>query len=487
MSHRLHVESTTKPAERLAAARLDADAYARDLEIRSSLAVAVRKDLIGIVTSSVRGVIDTTGARGARIVVALSGGVDSVVLLHCLTRLAPALDLHLSALHVHHGLSRNADAWAQFCEQLCSQLGVSCSVVRVQVDRRHRLGLEAAAREARYAHFRAQQADAIALAHHRDDQAETLLLQLLRGAGVRGLSAMPPARALDASGLLRVLRPMLDVTRSQILAYAREAELAWVEDESNADPTMDRNFLRLQLMPLLLQRFPGAVETLCRTAQNAADASALLDELGALDARSGVTQTGLEVEALSELSEPRARNLLRWFLEREGVPLPGRERLAEAFHQIVHARHDARVEVRLGPAALRRHRGRVYIEAIKHDTPSDWSCAWHGETRIALPDGLGTMQFEQAVGAGLSMQRLRDRPTVIRPRTGGERMRLVQGRPSRTLKNLLQETGMPHWRRDSLPLMFCADDLVWVPGVGIDCRYAAQPGEAAVVPQWLPA
>jgi tRNA(Ile)-lysidine synthase len=447
----------------------------------------VSKDHIGIVSSSVRAVLETTGARGARILVALSGGVDSVVLLHCLTRLAPELDLHLSALHVHHGLSRNADAWAQFCDQLCSQMGVPCITVRVRVDRRHRLGLEAAAREARYAQFRTQQADAIALAHHRDDQAETLLLQLLRGAGVRGLSAMPQMRALDACGSLRMLRPMLDVTRSQILAYAREAGLAWVEDESNADPAMDRNFLRLQVMPLLLQRFPAAVETLCRTAENAADASALLDELAALDARSAVTHSGLEVEALARSSEPRARNLLRWFLEREGVPLPGRDRLEEALHQIVHARRDARVEVQLGLASLRRHRGRICVEAIKRDAPADWSCTWHGEARIGLPDGLGTMQFEQAVGAGLSVQRLRERPIVIRPRAGGERMRLAHGRPSRTLKNLLQEAAMPHWRRDSLPLIFCADDLVWVPGVGIDCRYAAQPGEAAVVPQWLPA
>ena len=443
------------------------------------------EDFIGMVTSSVERVLETAAAPRARLMVALSGGIDSVVLLHCLMRVGPALDLNLSALHVHHGLSDNADAWARFCERLCSELGVSCRVVRVQVDRHHRLGLEAAAREARHAVFSAQRADAIALAHHQDDQAETLLLQLLRGAGVRGLSAMPPVRALDASTRLQLVRPLLEVTRAQIVAYAQEAKLTWVEDESNADPAMDRNFLRTRVIPVLKQRFPAAGATLHRAAQNAAEASALLDELAQLDGETAVTQGGLEVGALARLSLARARNLLRWFLERAGLALPARDRLEEALRQILQARRDARLEVGLGNATLRRHRGRVYVEATIAAAPAGWVCAWHGETRIDLPDGLGAMRFEQAVGAGLSLQRLRDQPTVIRPRSGGERIRLAHGRPSRTLKNLLQEAAIPPWRRDQMPLLFSAGDLVWVPGVGADHRYAAQPGEASVLPEWL--
>jgi tRNA(Ile)-lysidine synthase len=422
---------------------------------------------------------------GKHVIVALSGGVDSVVLLHCLTRIGPALNLKIEALHVHHGLSRNADAWSQFCERLCGDLGIHCSVVRVRIDRRRKLGLEAAAREARYAVFRAQHADIIALAHHRDDQAETLLLQLLRGAGVRGLSAMPQVRALDPRARLRLVRPLLEVTRAQIVAYARKVKLAWVEDESNADPAMDRNFLRAEVMPVLARRFPAMPLTLHRAADNAADAAGLLDELAQLDAQSAVSQGGIEVSALARLSLARARNLLRWFLECEGVAPPARDRLEEALRQALHARRDAQLEVSLGAAVLRRHRGRIFVGATPFDESTDWQRAWHGEPRIDLPGDLGAMQFESAVGVGLSLRLLQGQATVIRPRTGGERIRLAQGRPSRTLKNLLQEAGIPQWRRNRLPLLFCAGDLVWVPDVGTDCRYAAGAGEAGVLPQWL--
>jgi len=445
----------------------------------------VSKDPIGIVTRSASAVLEAAGVRSSRVVVGLSGGVDSVVLLHLLTRIAPLFDLSLSAIHVHHGLSRNADAWSQFCERLCAELDIGCAVVRVRLARRNKLGLEAAAREARYAVFRAQNADIVALAHHQDDQAETLLLQLLRGAGVRGLSAMPMVRALDSSGGLRLVRPLLEVTRAQIHEYARKAKLSWVEDESNADPAMDRNFLRARVLPVIAERFPAAPATLQRSAQNAADASDLMDDLARLDADGVVDRGGLQTGALARLSPARARNLLRWFLEREGVSFPARDHLQEALRQVLHARPDAKLEVSLDNVVLRRHRGRVYVEAAASAVPTDWVCAWRGEAQVALPGDLGVIQFEPAIGAGLSLQRLHAEPTAIRPRSGGERMRLAHERPTRTLKNLLQESGVPQWRRDRLPLLFCANDLVWIPEVGFDCRYAAQEGEAAVVPHWL--
>jgi tRNA(Ile)-lysidine synthase len=444
----------------------------------------VGKASIDIVTSTARGALESFGVSGKRVVVGLSGGVDSVVLLHCLERIAPALGCELTALHVHHGLSRNADAWSQFCEHLCAELCVPCNVVRVRVERRHALGVEAAAREARYRVYRAQQADLVALAHHQDDQAETVLLQLLRGAGVRGLSAMAKVRSLDRTGRLRLGRPLLDLTRAQILAYARAANLAWVEDESNADLAMDRNFLRANIMPMVVQRFPAASMTLQRAAENAAEAARLLDDLARLDARGAVDENSIEVSGLAALSGDRARNLLRWFIEQQDLALPSRDRLEEALRQALDARRDATLEVALGAALLRRHRGRIYLEPRTKQVGVDWQREWRGETRVELPRALGTVQFEPAVGAGLSLQRLRE-PAVIRPRSGGERMRLGPGGRSRTLKNLLQEAGVPHWRRDRLPLLFCANDLVWVPEIGFDCRYVAQSGEAGVLPQWI--
>jgi tRNA(Ile)-lysidine synthase len=434
------------------------------------------------VTRSLADALEAVNARGKRVVAAVSGGVDSVVLLHALAGLAPRFNLALSALHVHHGLSPRAERWAQFCEHLCERLSVPCSVVRVKVDRRRKLGLEGAARAARYAAYRDCDADIIALAHHQDDQAETVLLQLLRGAGVRGLSAMPRERRLPGSNL-QLLRPLLNVTRAQILAYAHAAHLRWIEDESNADPAIDRNFLRARIMPVLVERFPGSPTTLARAADNAADAAQLLDDLAELDAGQARVDDGLDTTALAKLSLPRARNLLRWVIEGQGFAAPSRDRLDEAVRQALQARADAKVQVDLGEAVLRRHRGRLYL-SVARLLPSDWEINWQGQTRVQLPAGLGCVQFERALGVGLSLERMRA-PTVIRPRLGGERIRLAPGRVSRTLKNLLQEAGIPQWRRDSLPLLFSAGDLVWVPEIGADVRYAARGGEPGVLPRWI--
>jgi len=425
-----------------------------------------------------------SGLTGARLVIGLSGGLDSVVLLHCLTGLMSELRLDVSALHVHHGLSPHADDWARFCARLCGRAGVPFAQVAIVVDRDSGLGTEAAAREARYAVFRRQPVDAVALAHHQDDQAETLLLQLLRGAGVRGLSAMPLVRTLDAASGLRLVRPLLDVPRAEIHAYACEHDLSWIEDESNADARFERNFLRGEILPRLAQRFPAAIETLSRAALNLADAQSVLDDVARLDARRALRAEGLEVRVLGRLSGARARNLLRWFLEREGMGAPSRERIEEALRQGLLARSDARVRVKVGPGWLQRHRGRLYVEPVRPDPPPAWRVPWRGEQALRLPVGLGSLRFEPATGAGLSLARLRATEVLVRARTGGERMRLAPERPSRTLKNLLREAAIPAWQRDRLPLLFAGEVLVWAPGVGEDRRYAAGAGEAGVMPSW---
>ena len=426
----------------------------------------------------------TADLRGAQLVVGLSGGVDSVVLLHALAGLRAMLGLRVRALHVHHGLSANADAWAQFCEAFCAELGIELALERIAVDRESALGTEAAARELRYGAFRKQCADAVVLAHHQDDQAETVLLQLLRGAGVRGSSAMPPVRVLDEANGLRLVRPLLGLRRGDILSYAHAAGLRWVEDESNADLAYDRNFVRADIMPRLSARFAGTTATLARAALNFGDAAHLLDELAAIDAEGSVHDDTLEVAALKQLSAARARNLLRWFLQRQGLPTPSRDQLDEALHQALAARLDGRPRVRLGAAWLRRHRGRLQLERAMDERQQHWSRVWTGEARIELPAGLGGITFEAVTGAGLAAERLRARELVIKPRSGGERLRLSPKRPSRTLKNLLQEASLPHWQRDRLPLLFADTELVWVPGVGIDYRYAAGPGESGVLPRW---
>jgi len=424
------------------------------------------------------------GLKGGRVVVGLSGGVDSVAMLHALVRIARPMGVRASAVHVHHGLSPHADEWARFCAAVCRDLEVELTEVRVHVDRRSKLGIEGAARELRYAVFTQQRADAVALAHHADDQAETLLIQLLRGAGVRGLSAMPMLRKLDPVTGSRLLRPWLGLTRAEIRTYANSAGLAWVEDESNSDEAFDRGFLRARILPALVARYPGLRETLGRAAQNLGDAAQLLDDLATRDARGAVTGSSLAVSALAALSPAGARNLLRWFLEQQDLAVSSRDQLEEAWRQALTARTDARVRVKVGVAWLRRHRGRLYVEPFGREPAKGWCVAWSGQHELTLPGNLGCLRFEPTHGAGLSLARLHAEPVAVTLRTGGERLRPAPNRPSRTLKNLLQEAHVPEWERGRLPLLFVGGILVWVPGVGHDYRFAAAPDEPGLMPRW---
>lgn len=424
------------------------------------------------------------GVRGARVCVAYSGGLDSSVLLDLLHRLRVPLALELSALHVHHGLSPNADAWAAHCEARASALQVPCRVVRVTVDPSHPAGPEAAARAARLAALRASGADCIALAHHLDDQAETVLLQALRGTGLKGLAAMAESRE---EGGVRWLRPLLAFARPVLSAYAAARGLAWIEDESNERTEADRNFLRRDILPRVAARFPQYRESLSRLARHAAGAQALAEALADEDARrAGWEEGGLRVDRLGALDPFRQANVLRHFLAAEGLPMPTQARLAQMTRQLLASRDDARVRLVHGGRVLRRHQGRLVIEpADGPDTP--WRIDWRGEGVLALGEGRGEVRFAEATGEGLSRARAAAGDWHFAPRAGGERLRLRAGGPSRTLKNLLQEAGIPPWRRPRLPLLFHGDRLAWAPGIGLAADLRAGPGEPGLVPGWHPA
>jgi len=433
-----------------------------------------------------------------RLVVGLSGGVDSVVLLDCLHVLSRKLGFRLAALHVNHQLSPSASRWTSFCRRLSRARGISFESVKVTVPRGAEL--EAAARAARYAAFARHDCDYVALAHHRDDQVETLLLQLLRGAGVRGLAAMPLVRKAEgriadggrkaegASLVTRhpspsILRPLLDTTREEILAYARSRGLKWIEDESNRDTRLRRNFLRHEILPAIARRFPSYRVTLARSAGHLAEASGLLDELAAKDGAAALKEGTLAVGALRRLSVARARNLLRFFLSEQGVQAPSAVRLEEALRQALAAKQDARVSVDLDGAKLMRHAGRLHVVRGK-PLPADYSRRWRGETKLALPEG--TLSFTRARGAGIDASRLRGATCIVRARAGGERLQPDRRRPRRSLKNLLQEARIPPWARERLPLLFCGKDLVWAAGIGIDCSFQARKGASGLLPRWSP-
>lgn len=271
---------------------------------------------------------------GAQLRAAFSGGVDSVVLLHLLAQLAPQFPFSLSAVHVHHGLNPRADEWADFCLAFCERLGIPCAVVRVKVPRKSAAGLEAAARRARYAALCRPGADALALAHHLDDQAETVLFQLLRGGEPRALAAMPEARVHE--GML-LLRPLLNVPKSALVAYARHHRLKWVEDDSNLDTTLARNALRQDILPLLELHFPDYRERLAGVSRRMAEVASLLENMAGED-RTVHPENELDCAELKALPEERARNLLAHFLRAQGAALPRPAALREMLRQLLEAR-----------------------------------------------------------------------------------------------------------------------------------------------------
>jgi tRNA(Ile)-lysidine synthase len=467
-----------------------------------------RKSKSNSISRRVQNVLREQIHRGDRLAVALSGGVDSVVLLDLLIPISVEMQFSLSAIHVNHGISANTDRWSEFCRDLCRSRSVPLEIAELKIRREPGISLEALARDERYRIFEKIEADYVVLAQHLDDQAETLLLQLLRGAGVKGLGAMPVVRNItqgnskqeselrnDKSRVLddrpRILRPLLDVSRREIEDYAGENELQWVTDESNEDVSFDRNFLRHEFFPLLEKRFPSYRTTFLRASRHMAEASALLDELAEADSRECIVPGKLHIEDLRKLSFPRARNLLRYTLAQQGAILPSTTKLEEILRQLLSSRPDAKLRVIFGNTEVRCFRGMVHVRNRDISRPDelpdeDWHVPWHGEKQLIIAELGGTLIFAHDRGIGINLQKLAEHPVTIRPRQGGERLRLDRKRPRRSLKNLLREASLPPWERETLPLIFSGEHLVCVPGIGVNCDFQAAAGERGLVVQWQP-
>ena len=420
----------------------------------------------------------------SRLCVGLSGGRDSVVLLHALHRLqcCAAFRFRLSALHVHHGLSANADAWAAFCGELCARSAVPLSVVRVSVPPGSGEGLEGAARRARHAAFADCDADLLALAHHRDDQAETVLLNLLRGAGIAGAAGMPAERAQGCGPVL--LRPLLDVPRALIEDYASAQSLAWIDDESNDDTHLRRNYLRHEVMPRLAAKFPGAPQSLARAASHFAEGAQLLDELAAIDRAALATPAGrIELAGFNALSPARARNLLRYAWLAAGFRAPDTRWIDEALRQLASADSLSETCVATVDGELHVYRGELHL--IGHAPDSSAAViSWSGEPE--LPWAGGRILFVPGAGTGIDRRQLQGGEVTLRSRFGGERLRPDARRPRRCLRKLCQDAAIPPWERLRLPFLWVGDDLAWVGGLGIDAAFACAPGEAGLLPVWEP-
>lgn len=430
---------------------------------------------------SVAAFISPRLVHGQRICVALSGGRDSVVLLHAMAHIVARDDRcsALSALHVHHGISPNADEWARFCAELCGNLGVPLCVVHVEVPRASREGLEGAARRLRHGEFAKADAEWLALGHHRDDQAETVLLNLLRGAGVAGAAGMLSERTQQRGPTL--VRPLLGVPRDRIAAYAADHGLRWIDDESNDDRRFRRNYLRGEILPALECHFPGAGRSLARAAGHFAEASTLLDDLAQIDRTAVIAPSGrLGLAAFNELPAARARNLLRYVWVAAGLRAPDTVWLDEALRQLARTRLGASTCVATPEGALRVYREELYV--VPRVEKSVEAVRWQGEA--TLPWGGGCVRLERTEGAGISESAIAVDAVWLRPRQGGEHLQPQLARPRRSLRNLLQESGVPPWERPLLPYLWCGDRLAWVGDLGVDAAFACGPGEPGVLPVW---
>ncbi len=417
---------------------------------------------------------------GSTVAVAYSGGRDSTALLLAAARVAAGTGAALHALHVHHGLSRQADAWQVHCAAACAGLGVPLHIARVHVPQRSRDGLEAEARRQRYQALARLALDArcqaVLLAHHADDQAETLLLQALRGAGVAGLAAMP---ARIRRGGLDWIRPWLGERRALLAAYQRQAGVGHVEDDSNADPRHARNRLRLQVMPLLEGGFPGAVQALSHSAAQLQEALACLDELAAEDlGRLRGPDGMLDVPAWASLSPPRRSLALRaWLNEVLGAPAP--------------RTLDARLQAQLRPGIAPHrwpapggfvavYRDRLSWAPAGDGAPPARSMTVPGPGTFAVP-GLAAVLEVQPATRGVPLSTLVG--LAWRPRRGGEQFQTAARGVPRSLKKCFQAAGVPAWQRDA-PLLYAGDKLLFVPALGIDARWLAADGEGLVSLRW---
>ena len=424
--------------------------------------------------------------KGNHLTIALSGGIDSVVLLHLLATLSKQLQFTLSAVHVNHGISSNATLWSRFCCDLCRAYGISIYVAYLQIKKETGISLEAIAREERYRIFSNMQADYVVLAQHLDDQAETLLLQLFRGAGLKGLSAMPIVRKQASDAAPQILRPLLEVSRNRIEAYARQNKLNWIDDESNNSITFSRNFLRHEILPILRTRYPNYPKTLLRTSRHLSEASLLLDELAEIDSTHCLASGRLQIENLRKLTFSRAKNLLRYTLLQHGVTLPSTAKIENILNQLLSMGVDNQFHICLGDTEIRCYKGAIYLLSRKISTQEPKQYVWHGEMYLTLQHLRGTIRFTPVKNQGISQQKILHESVLVRSRSGGERFTPACNRPRRSLKNLLQEAMIPPWERTALPLLFYGEKLIWVPGIGIDCEFQVKSDEIGILPTWDP-
>ena len=405
-----------------------------------------------------------------RAAIAFSGGVDSTVLAHLLVEGRRKL-AGLRLIHVDHGLQSESAAWSRHCARMARTWRVPLVALKADIPRRKGVSPEAAARDARYTLLLEAMVpgEVLVTAQHRDDQVETLLLQLFRGAGVTGLSGMP---AIATFGKGRIARPMLDISRGEIEALARESKVRWIEDPSNADTRFSRNFLRQRLMPLIREHWPGAEQAIARSATHMAVAASMLNEIAAQDLARLADGAGLSVSGLRALPMSRRRNALRAFIARFGIEMPESSRLREMSGPLLAARADAQPEVTWGDARIVRRAGRLELQKPRDDLSKFVAKSWRWQVDRRLILERGAIELVDDANGHIDLASLPEYIDV-RTRRGGERLRLGAQTRTRTLKSLLQDSKIPVDERALIPLLFANEQLIAAGDRWIDVSIAA--------------
>lgn len=427
--------------------------------------------------------------RGRVLWIGFSGGIDSHVLLHALSRLRLDDAFTLRPVHIDHGLHEASGDWADHCQSVCSDLGMECAVVSIDVSEEGGDGPEAAARRARYRALATLigSNELLLTAHHAQDQAETILMHLLKGAGTAGLRGMRRERPFGAGVLLR---PLLGVSPDQIQDYASTHGLEWIEDPSNRGLRHDRNFVRHRLWPLMQERWPGMLKTLVRAGRHAEATQSILDGLADDDLEQLTEVPGpmehftiarrLAINPLRRIDQRRQANALRRWIATAGVRLPNESRLLEIIHQLVNRNGSSGI-VAWDEVEVRKYRDALYLLHLPLEVPRD-ELPWRLGEPIRLPGDFGDLMAEPATGEGVSVRAIGRGDAAIRWRRGGERLRLgTSNHQHQALKKILQAEKVPPWVRERLPLVCLNGEVVCVPGVVVARPFRPGADEPGIV------
>ncbi len=419
-----------------------------------------------------------------RAIVALSGGVDSTVLLHLCAQLSQQHQFPLAAIHINHQLQPPSDSWARQCAELCERWQIPICVEKVVVKKSGH-GIESDARTARYQVFerQLQQGDILLQGHHADDQAETVIMRLVRGSGVHGMAAIPDQRSV---GQGRVIRPLLAISRAQIVDYALQHKLSWVDDPGNLDLTIERNLIRHEVIPKMESQRSGVRQALVRSTEQFAESAGLLDQLAEMDLLAVQQQPRqLDCERLIALEHGRLRNLLRYWVTTSGFLAPSSAVIDRIIDEGLHSRGEAHPLITWFGAEVRRYRTTLYLMAPIAAEAVCTPVVWKISDPLSLGGGMGTLRAVATKGEGIRADLLGCGELTVRWRCGGERIQPAGRNGHHRLKNLFQESSIPPWQRDSYPLIYLDGELVSLPNLYTHAAVAAAADEPGISVEWI--